>query len=225
MKYVSAMVSVLLLAGCVTWEGARTPNLWESENEEELAPPPVIKLVFSHEHMMEGDSDAPFTGGGMSESQFRKALERVSNESPLMSRASFMPREDVHYILFLDTYVNEHGQGLAILSGLSFMLFPVIPSSDVGVSGVLYEASSGELVNAYEAEGKLKVLIWLPLLPITPFALAFGPGQDLYDRPYKDLFILVSSDLKNRPLPEPADPNELVIEEEVKYKERTIRKQ
>lgn len=223
MRHVWIVIIAVLTAGCAAWQGPRTPDLVASQTEEALQPEPVIKLEFSHVHMMEGDSGAPFTGGGMSETAFRDSLERVSKDSPLMTHASLAPDEPVHYVLFLDTSINEHGQALAILGGLSFGLFPVIPSSDVGVTGVLYEATSGERVGVYEAQGKLKVLLWLPLLPFTPVTLFLGPGYELYDDTYKDLFIQISRDLKDQPLPEAVEASRLEIEEEVKYKERQIR--
>ncbi len=139
-----------------------------------------------------------------------------------MGKASFSPGEPAHYILFLDTKVNEHGQAMAMISGFSLMIIPAAISSDIAVVGSLYEAATGEEIGAYEAQGVLEVFIWLPLLPVTPITLVTGPGKELYDDTYRDLLIQVARDLKGRPLPNPVPAGKIKIEEEPQRVRRSI---
>ena len=202
--------------------GQRIPNLGAKMSEPYIEPPPVIMVVFEHEHQMEGDRRKSVEA--LSAGEFRKALEEVSKVSPIMRNASPRPTEPVHYILFLDTLINEHGEAMAMISGFSFMLIPVSMSSDIIVRASLYEAVTGSKVGVYEAKTELNVFVWLPLLPVTPITLAAGPKRkDLYDPCFKDVFIEVANTIKDHPLPPPVPASKIEIRREPEHVPREIR--
>ncbi len=225
MRYLVCLSAILLCSGCLMRSGDRVPDLISrgAAVKPQDGTPPAIKLVFTHEHQMEGDSrrGAP---EGTTGRQFRAALDRVQKESRILSRASQNPYFDVQYLLFLDTLVNEHDQVWAFISGSSFFLIPVTMTSDYVVTGTLYEAYSGEKLGVYEASVKHYTAIWLPLAALMPVTLFLQPGaEELYDDTFRDLFAQVELSLEGRPSPRAVPANSLVIEEEPAHIRRTIR--
>ncbi len=102
-----------------------------------------FKVILGHQHKMEGDRRE--WAEGLSSGVFNDAYTRTAKESPMMRYAGNQ-LAPINYILFLDTAINEHGQAMAIIGGLSLMLFPVVVDSDVIVTGTLYEAATGKEV-------------------------------------------------------------------------------
>jgi len=214
------LILTMQLSGCVMWQGQRVPNLVQTTKEPATAPA-AIKVVLGHQHKMERDRRE--WAEGLSNSVFVKGYDNAVKTSPVMKYASQSPTAPVSYVLFLDTAINEHGEAMAIISGLSLMLIPAVADSDIIVTGTLYEAATGKEVGVYDAKGKIETLIWLPLLPVTPFALFAAPGQKTYDDTFTDVFIQLANQLQNQPVPEAVDPARLEIERVPEHIKREIR--
>lgn len=208
------------LSGCAMWQGKRTPDIPPNAKEPLVEPVPSIKVVFGHEHKMEGDRRE--WAEGLSSREFTNSYERTAKESPVMRYAGNQ-LAPINYLLFLDTAINEHGQAMAIISGLSFMLFPVVLDSDVIVTGTLYEAATGREVGIYEGKGKVNVLVWLPLLPAAPITMILAPGKELYDDSFRAVYYQMAEALKGQPLPPAIEPGRVDIQRVPEHVQREIR--
>lgn len=157
----------LLTTGCLLWSGKRIPNWIETGAKPTLASQPRIEMVLHHTHTMDGKD-----GGGMvtdaSYKAFKESLERVQKETPFLANSGIgIAKPD--FVLDMNTEIAEHGKTGAIVSGATLMLVPAFPSSDVVVRASLKDADG-----------------------VMPF---ISPGEELYDDTFRDLFLLIESDL------------------------------
>jgi len=222
MKRLFLIFLIFFLSGCATYIEKRVPDLGVTSPEMAVEPPPVIMTVFEHEHQMEGDKKDWATE--ITDPMYREAFAEASKKSPIMRKASEAPTEDVNYILFLDTINNEHGQAMAIISGLSLMILPTFPSVSHIVKASLYEAATNLEVAAFEARTEQTTVIWLPLLPFTPITMIMAPGrQESIDPCFTDVFIQIAQAIQDRPMPAAVPASKIKIKKEPEHIKRTIR--
>lgn len=199
-------LSVFSLIGCVSWQGQRKPNLVRHASEPSVDHPPVIWVILGWDETTRAVDE-------YTREFFQASLSRAMGTSAIMQWAWIdQARAPIHYVVFLDASGDTTALTWMLIDGFFVMLFPAKSTESVKVTASLYEASTGRELGAYEAQGERKTLGWLPLLPATPFALAFGPTKDeLYDSTFEDIFIQIATELQHRDLPAAADPSRLQI--------------
>jgi hypothetical protein len=194
---------VLVLAGCMPSTGGRLPKVVNWEPIENL-PPPAILVVYSHRSIRNAAERAK--ADKRAGESWRKALNRVLATEPFLKHATIERDGDVRYVLFLDAveHVNEDD---AWLAGATLMLVPTTLRTKYEVFGTLVAASSLEELGVYTSSLSPEVMVWLPLLPLFPLALATMPrDHELLDETYRTVLAQVAQRIAERAEVDPPVP-------------------
>jgi hypothetical protein len=131
---------------------------------------------------------------------FQKSFDRVQSTIPFLANASF-ERENPDYILDLDTAVEEHGRGGAIVAGATLGIIPGFTSSDSVVRATL-KTLEGEKLLTHESVFEVKAAFHILLVAMLPFFPFIAPGREIYDDPMRSSITAVAADFPAlQPLP------------------------
>jgi len=193
---ISAIISMVVMNGCVAYMGDRTPNLVAKGYKPTLAKAPRIDVILHHRHTLDGEDSS----GDIVDDTYKtmkKSFARVQKETPFLANAK-QGNIKSDFVLDLDTEIAEHGEAQAIITGVSLLLIPGFFTSDVIVRGTL-KTPDGKTISHREATGQLKLIIQLGLLPVLPALPFIVPGKELYDDTFRDVFIQMEQDLEKLP--------------------------